>query len=893
MRIMNSNNYTVKQHIMHHKFLPYTFVLISLLFSTISFSQTEQDLISEANRLGVNSREKAIKELSARGISESQAKEMAQLRGIDFDTFLDDYLKNNKVSSKAAKATVSNDVVTDLKVTSAPVVVSVPTPPKVVVEKDIKNYFGYDIFVNNPFGQKEYLLGNIDEGYILAPGDELRITVFGDNNLEFVSKIDLNGNISFPNLGVFFAAGNSFATVKNRLKIFLGKYYSGLLSSPNRTFLDVSLTQIRPVKVSVLGNVTTPGPHLVNGLATVLNALYASGGISTSGTLRDVKVYRNNKLIKTIDLYDYITQGNIDQDIRLSNNDVLFVGPRISSVTLKGEVKKEAIYEIKEGETLESLFKFSGGLSAVASTSAVNISRIKPFKDRNQELVFDRFLTTVNYSNQDNAEGFALTDGDEVTVQEILAKQKNKVFIEGNVNAPGSYALDIYKDLKTLINSGAKGVSINTYFQKLDINREDSQGNLSFKTYNLSSVLNDKIAVSLQENDRIKIYSLEEVRGEQKVTISGFVSEPKTVFWSEKLSIFDLIFQSVSYDELEFQSKVLTSRLDLKRFDEQTGLYNLTQYSLDRLEDLKATYLMPKDEVVLYTKSVSEDISPTFRVLGKVTNSGEFSLGNSMYVEDAILMAGGFLEDAEKTVVNINRLDRDLETGSYSKLETYQLDMDYLLGITKTPSNPFILQNKDIVTVFAPIRAFEQPVISVRGEVKYPQNIVLDNDQVSMKKIIDLAGGFTTNSNIKSSYIVRDSLKLFIDIDKSLTDSSTFLIDEDILVIGSNLDPIKTSGGLVNPTIFSWDKGKKAKYYIKKSGGTKKRIESMVVLQSNGKSEKIGLFKNPKIYPGAQIIVTEKPEKIDDGKNKFLDDFVRIFSVVTGALTTIILTKNL
>ena len=888
---MNSNNYTVKQHAMDHKFLPYTFVIISFLFSTISFSQTEQDVISEANRLEINSRDKAISELAARGISESQAKEMAQLRGIDFDSFLDNYLKNNKSGSKATKATVPNDVVTDLKVVPLDTVQMV-TPKEVVEPKEVEDYFGYDIFVNNPFGEKDYLLGNIDEGYILAPGDELRITVFGDNNLEFVSKIDLNGNISFPNLGVFFAAGNSFATVKKRLKVFLGKYYSGLLSSPNRTFLDVSLTQIRPVKVSVLGNVTTPGPHLVNGMATVLNALYASGGINTSGTLRDVKVYRNNKLIKTIDLYDYITQGNIDQDIRLANNDVLFVGPRISSVTLQGKVRTAAIYEIKEGETLEDLFKYSGGLSAVASTNAVNVSRIKPFKDRNQELVFDRFLTTVNYSNQ-NSKGFVLTDGDVVNVQEILTKQKNKVFIEGNVNAPGSYALDIYKDLKTLINTGAKGVSMNTYFQKLDINREDGQGNLSFKTYNLSSVLNDKVAVLLQENDSIKIYSLEEVRGEQTVTISGFVSEPKTVFWSENLSIFDLIFQSVSYDELEFQSKVLTSRLDLKRFDEQTGLYEISQYSIDKLEDLKTTYLMPKDEVVLYTKSVSEDITPTIRVLGRVTDPGEYSLTKSMYVEDAILMAGGFLEDAEKTYVNINRLNRDLETGSYSKLETYQVDMDYLLGITKIPSNPFILQNKDIVTVFAPIRAFEQPVISVRGEVKYPQNIVLDNDQVSMKKIIDLAGGFTTNSNIKSSYIVRDGLKLFVDIDKSLNNNSTFLIDEDILVIGSNLDPIKTSGGLVNPTIFSWDKGKKAKYYIKKSGGTKKRIESMVVLQANGKSEKIGLFQNPKVYPGAQIIITEKPEKIDDGKSKFLDDLVRIFGVVTGALTTIILTKNL
>ena len=889
---LNSYNYIVKHNTMHHKFFHYTFIIFSLLLSTISFSQTEQDVISEANRLEINSREKAISELAARGISLSQAQEMAQLRGIDFESFLDNYLKSNAGKTKSVTPTKINDVVTELKVVPLDTL-QIVTPKEVIEPKEIEDYFGYDIFVNNPFGEKDYLLGNIDEGYILAPGDELRITVFGDNNLEFVSKIDLNGNISFPNLGVFFAAGNSFATVKNRLKIFLGKYYSGLLSSPNRTFLDVSLTQIRPVKVSVLGNVTTPGPHLVNGMATVLNALYASGGIATSGTLRDVKVYRNNKLIKTIDLYDYITQGNIDQDIRLSNNDVLFVGPRISSITLQGKVRKEAIYELKEGETLESLFKFSGGLSAVASTNAVNISRIKPFKDRNQELVYDRFLTTVNYSNQDNSKGFVLTDGDVVTVQEILTKQKNKVFIGGNVNAPGSYGLDIYKDLKTLINTGAKGVSINTYFQKLDINREDDQGNLSFKTYNLSSVLNDKIAVALQENDSIKIYSLEEVRGEQIVTISGFVSEPKTVFWSENLSIFDLIFQSVSYDELEFQSKVLTSRLDLKRFDKQTGLYNLTQYSIDNLKDLKTTYLMPKDEVVLYTKSVTKDISPTFRVLGEVNNPGEFSLGNSMYVEDAILMAGGFLKEAEKTYVNINRLDRNLETGSYSKLETYQVDMDYLLGVTKTPRTPFMLQNKDIVSVFAPIRASEQPVISVRGEITYPQNIVLENDEISMKKIIDLVGGFTTNSNIKSSYIVRDSLKLFVDLDKSLDNQSTFLIDEDILVIGSNLDPIKTSGGLLNPTIFSWNKGKKAKYYIKKSGGTKKRIESMVVHQANGKTQKIGLFNNPIVYPGAQIIVTEKPEKIDDGKNKFLDDFVRIFSVVTGALTTIVLTKNL
>ena len=895
MQNMNSNNFTIKKETMDYKFLQYTFVIVSFLFSTISFSQTEQDVISEANRLEINSREKAISELAARGISESQAKEMAQLRGIDFESFLDNYLKSNAGKSKSGTTTKINDVVTDLKVVPLDTL-EIVTPKEVIESKEIEDYFGYNIFVNNPFGEKDYLLGNIDEGYILAPGDELRITVFGDNNLEFVSKIDLNGNISFPNLGVFFAAGNSFATVKNRLKIFLGKYYSGLLSSPNRTFLDVSLTQIRPVKVSVLGNVTTPGPHLVNGLATVLNALYASGGISTSGTLRDIKVYRNNKLIKTIDLYDYITQGNIDQDIRLANNDILFVGSRLSSVTLSGAVKKSAIYELRQNESLQDLFQYSGGLPVGASLDNVNVSRIKPFKDREQELVFDRFLTTINYSDyKDNKkQNFILTDGDVVNVKTILSKQKNNVSISGNVYAPGTFALNVYKDLKTLILDGAKGLKPNTYLDKIDINKEDENGILSYKTFNLQSILNGEIKVILDENDQVKIYSLAEVEGSKTVSISGYGVRAKTVNIRENLSLFDLIFQSVSYDELEFQSKVLTSRLDLNRFDEKTGLFNLTQYSLDKLEDLKSTYLMPKDRVVLYTKSVTQDITPTYTVLGKVSNPGEFSLGNTTYVEDAILIAGGFLDVADQTFVNINRMDRDLEKGTYSKLKKYQVDIDYLLGNKDKPSNPFILENKDIISVTSPIRALGQPTVSVQGEVNYPQSIIIESDRVALGEMIDLAGGLTLNASLSSSYIIRDGSKLYLDLNKKLDYNATTLKDNDIIVIGSTLETIQTSGALLNPASFIWDNGKRARYYIRKSGGTKKRIESMEVRQANGKTERIGLFKNPTIYPGAQIIVTEKPVKNnDDSVNKFFDDFIRIFSFVTGAFTTLILAKNL
>ena len=160
--------------------------------------------------------------------------------------------------------------------------------------------------------------------------------------------------------------------------------------------------------------------------------------------------------------------------------------------------------------------------------------------------------------------------------------------------------------------------------------------------------------------------------------------------------------------------------------------------------------------------------------------------------------------------------------------------------------------------------------------------------------MIDLAGGLTINASLSSSYIIRDGSKLYLDLNKKLDYNATTLIDNDIIVIGSTLETIQTSGALLNPASFIWDNGKRARYYIRKSGGTKKRIESMEVRQANGKTERIGLFKNPTIYPGAQIIVTEKPVKNnDDSVNKFFDDFIRIFSVVTGAFTTLILAKNL
>jgi len=859
------------------------------LGSFYSSAQTPEQITAEAKSRGIASRAAAINELAKNGITVNQAREMASLKGMDFDAFLDDYLASLSGGSTGvtqATSTSAGENPTTITIIEENSVVEPESTP--VVTSSDPSYFGYSIFDNNPFGDKAYLVGNIDEGYLLAPGDELRINVFGDNNLQQVSKIDLNGNISFPGLGVFQAAGSSYATLKDRLKIFLGRFYSGLLSSPQRSFMDVSLTQIRPVKITILGQVNTPGPHLVNGLATVLNALYASGGVKTSGSLRDIKVYRGNKLLRSFDLYDFITQGKIDQDIRLANNDIIFVGPRLSSVTLSGAVKQSGIYELKPQENTSDLFRFSGGLPPGATLGAVNISRITPFEGRSQEQLFDRFLTTVDLTQN---KSFALIDGDKVSVQGILDRERSIVTLQGSVNKPGSYSLQTYKDLKGLIQDAGMGLLENTYMNKVDLYRRDELGNLSFKTYNLQSVLEGDFNVALNDRDRVVVFSEAAVQGEKKISITGFVPRPNELFWAQDLNLFDVIFSATSFEELEYQSKVLTSRVDIRRFDPQSGQYRILTYSLDNLPELKTTALEPRDQVVLYTRGVSQDTELSVSVLGSVKSAGSKPLAVDMLVEDALLAAGGFSEFADKSRVEVFRRSNDALTGKYSDYTQYEVDLDYMLGKTRSPKNPFVLENYDIIIARTPKDAELTPTVSISGEVIYPGSLVLQNSKTTVEDLIRESGGLTEFGYLPGSYLVRQGKPLAADL-KSKSNKVT-LLPGDQMVIISEKEPVITTGNVKAPTTFKWLKNRRAKYYIRNSGGTGERPEDKFVVYPSGKTKSIGWFKNPRVMPGSQLVVTQRPEKVQKEGGAFIDKFIQVFSIATGALTTLILATRL
>ena len=908
------------------------FIIISLQ----TFSQSISDVADQAANLGISSQEDVLRELQRRGMTVQDAERMALIYGIDYNEYISQYITGNDVVASATLPVVSE------------LVIQGDSIQKILedsIQEDIVeslNYFGYDIFLNNPFANKEYLVGNIDEGYILAPGDVLRIYVFGDNTYQTEVKIDLNGNILLPDIGMFFASGYTFSSLKNRLNEFLGRSFSGLIDSPQRSFLDVSLTQLRPVKVTILGESNTPGPHLVGGFATVLNALYSSGGIKTSGSLRNIQIFRNNKLRKTIDLYDYITKGSLDGDIRLMNNDIIFIPVRENTVELNGTVRNASIYELKNGEGINEILNYSGGLNANSSSLAV-INRIKPLSERGINETYSRYLTSFDISksmtsfkevysvkkgeylyaiakkfnvsvneikswnklssnnlkigqkleiyNQD----FELLDGDIVSFSAIPEKILNSVRIIGSVNRPGTFPLDKFSSLKDLVIDAANNVLPRTYLGKVDVSKENLDGSRSFTSYDLSRVLEGSLEVKLEDQDEIRIFSLDEIQGDDNVSITGFgISDIISIPWRENLKLYDFVFSNSPFEEKEFNANFLRSRVDVKRFIEESGLFYTIPLDID--EDKNFT-LMPKDNIFLYSRDITENISPNFQISGFVNNPGTYDLDSSLTVEDAILKANGLAEFADISRVAIYSLDEKSPLKS-SVLKYVSIDLDYINGRSKKPKTLNLIKPFDRVSLYKDPNIKDIITLEVRGEVNSPGTITFEDLIESMSSVINKAGGLTDFASLESSYILRDDELLNFNF-KNLNSKKAFLRDGDIIVIVGKYEEISVSGAVNNPSKSVYSKSYSARKYVKLSGGKLSTTQGKpFVIYPSGQSKKISFLRNPKVYPGCEVFVPfeEKVPFLDrfaQGVNNGLDRILQITTLGTATLTTIFLIKNI
>tara|TARA_B100001057_G_scaffold236509_1_gene236779 strand:+ start:486 stop:3158 length:2673 start_codon:yes stop_codon:yes gene_type:complete len=878
------------------KNLKIKFLSFLVCFSLIISAQTETQIASELNKLGINSMFDVNTELARRGMSEADARKMAMVYGLDYDMYLEKYILNdeNEPENNETNFTEISEVA-ELTY-NLPIIDTVDAIDTLTVNDSLNNlpYFGYEIFNNNPFANKDYLIGNIDENYILGPGDEIRIYVWGAHAYQAQVRIDLNGNIALPENGVFFASGYTFSTLKNKLKNFLGKSYSGLRASPQTAFIDVSLTQLRPVSITVLGEANAPGPHLVNGFATVLNALYAAGGIKTSGSLREIKVYRNNKLLKTVDVYNYISAGRLDKDVRLMNNDVIFIPSRQSTIQLNGAVQKTAIYELKDDEGLSELLDFAGGLLPKASAKNISIHRIKPLEERTADQIFDRYLSTINWQKIiAEKNNFTLFDGDKITVYSILDQVLNEVIIGGSVNQPGSYSVSAYPDLKSLIQSAAKGIRPNTNTEKVDVYRTDLNGNKSFESLKLKEVLAGNQNLNLTQNDRVVVYGDLNVEGEEPYVeyFSFMKGADKTSnhvrkYWSENFSLYDLVFSLNPISDPNFKRMALYSRVDICRYNKDSGMYSILPFDLeDVIQKKDSIILMPFDQVHVYSKEVHEVVNKVVYIKGYVNSPGEFTLRENMTVEDLILLAGGFQEFADQKTVIVSSPEYNVDEGKISRSQEITVNKDYLLGNTVKPMT-YNLQHLDVVNV-RQIPGYEKmKSITVSGEVRYPGVVTLNNKRQSLKEVLRSVGGLSPFASIDASYILREGEPFIIDLGRMLRKNLSFLEDGDNIVIGDNSGDVSVQGAVLNEGLFVWEKGKRVANYINNSGGLDGKTESVVVELPNGFTKRKRWYNNPKVLPNSKVYVYAKPELEKLGNSEKWDKITNLVQVISSALTS-------
>ena len=880
------------------------FLSFLVCFSIILCAQTETQIANQINKLGISSMSDVNAELAKRGMSEADARKMAKVYGIDYDEYIEKYITAD-VNAEANRLSNNKSAYFDsLTVSELDYTIVGEETNDSILDSDSTNtlpYFGYEIFNNNPFANKDYLIGNIDENYILGPGDEIRIYVWGAHAYQAQVRIDLNGNIALPENGVFFASGYTFSTLKKKLKNFLGKSYSGLGSSPQTAFIDVSLTQLRPVSITVLGEATTPGPHLVNGFATVLNALYAAGGIKTSGSLREIKVYRNNKLLKTIDVYNYITAGALDKDVRLMNNDVVFIPSRQSTIQLTGAIQKNAIYELKDGEGLRQLLDFAGGLLPNASAKNISIHRITPLEERSEEQIFDRYLSTVNWHKMlSEKKNFTLFDGDSISINTILDRVLNQVTISGAVNQPGSYSTTAYPDLKSLIQSAAKGIKPRTNTEKVDVFHTDLSGKRSFESLSLTEVLAGNQNLNLTHNDSIVVYSEERLGSEEPwIEYYSFMKDSTQtgdsirMAWSENLSLYDLVFALNPISDPNFKRQALYSRIDVNRYNTNTGMYSVIPFSLeDVIQKRDSAILMPFDQVRVYSKEVHKVVNKVVYVKGYVNAPGEFMLREDMSVEDLILEAGGFQEFADQKTVIVSSPEYNVDEGKISRSQEIVVNNAYLLGKAEKPET-YRLQHLDVVNV-RQIPGYEKmKSITVSGEVRYPGVVTLSNRKQSLNQVLKTVGGLTRFASIDASYILRDNERFIIDLKRVLRDNLSFLKDGDEIVIGSNSGDVLVQGSVLNEGLFVWEQGKRVGSYINNSGGRDGKIQSIVVELPNGFTKRKHWFNNPKVLPNSKIYVYAKPEKVKQENSERMDKIIDALSVISGALTTVLMVQTI
>ena len=611
--------------------------------------------------------------------------------------------------------------------------------------------YGSNYFNNDNINSSPILNVATPSSYELGPGDEILISIWGAAENEYSSLISREGFVKIERIGPVYLSGLTITEAKTKLKRSLSKIYSGINSSQKsefKVYLDLSLLNTRSIVVNVTGNVVAPDTYTVSSLSTVLNVLYAAGGPNESGSYRNIKIIRNGEIIKIIDLYDYFSEGVFDS-FSLRDQDVILIPNYEKRIFVNGEFKNIGIYEIKDGEKLIDVIRYSGGISSFGVKE-------KLFIKRN-----DGLFRKVEDVKKSNFSDYRINDGDIIEARTVTDIFTNLITIEGAILTPGDYSLNNIKNVEELI-SEAGGLTDYAITETAYLIRKEK----GVESIAISFSLFDSSTIDLKPNDRVIISSNIDLSRSKTVTVKGEVFDPQNYPFYDGMTLVDLILIA----------KGITKNGDLSNID----IYRST-YDEDRknpIETIK-TFLnedlsnindtnnikLKEDDLVVVRKKPGFQEKEFITVKGLVKYPGTFAIKNNNYTFfDLIKDFGGFLSDAALDGVKIRRENNltklvnqeDLNSSDTLKIKIenkpfIEFGVDIKNILASDGSNPkynIILKPSDIITV-----PRKDNTVEITGGVQQSSAVTYSNSLTTISAI-NKSGGFSENAKKSSVYVI-------------------------------------------------------------------------------------------------------------------------------------------
>jgi len=709
--------------------------------SQISDIQLQQ-YVSEANARGIDANQLEA-ELLRRGLPPT---EMAELK-----IRIQQLMVSDTKSEPSSKSEINNK-------RTAPKTIS----PEYESSEDLKKrsrIFGSEIFSNANLSFEPDLRMATPKNYVIGPDDELLLNIYGANISQQNLKVSPEGTVNVKYAGIISVSGLTVEAASDMLKNRLIKYYPALRNGTTK--LQLTLGNIRSIRVTLIGAISRPGTYTLPSLASLYNALYVSGGPAENGSLRNIELIRNNKIIYLADLYEFLIKGDLQNNVGLQDNDVIRVPYASLLITLNGEVNRPGIFELKESENLDNAIRYAGGFKSKAFKGRITGNR---FTD------FDRKVIDIS---GDSLSFFKPRNGDEYLIDSVINRYQNRVVIDGAVFKPGAYALENEMTLKHLIYK-AQGLKEDVYVGRALVVRTRQDYTKEYISVELKPIItgqNDGLI--LYKNDSVHVASIFDLRDTSIVTINGAVRKPGTYRYEDGLSLKSLIFKAEGFADNATGTEIEISRRRRDIDINKAGSQIVELIRVNESKELSGTStdipLMPFDIV-----SIKED--PFYRKQISVKVSGEVMMpavytlqSREERLSSLINRAGGLLYTAnikgaklvrkKKEVLDTAEVKRLVEsvvkdTLSKTKAEVIAkptadvaINLDYILKHPGTEDDITLEEGDELIIPRI------NNTVNVSGEVFKPLDIMYESGR-SMKQYLSDAGGITPNGKKNKAFVI-------------------------------------------------------------------------------------------------------------------------------------------